>query len=100
MKKQQQTSKLLKMKMYKQKYLDGNLSKIDGHLSFLEKDYNEIKILSDKQSIEEVLIQGAVETTIQILYDKGLFDSFPKADEVSKIFCLSQGVNVNRKKTI
>ena len=30
------------------------------------------------------LIQRAVKTTIQILYDKGLFDSFQNAEEVVK----------------
>ena len=32
--------------------------------------------------MEEVLIQGAVETTIQILHDGRLFDKFDEADEV------------------
>ena len=36
--------------------------------------------------MEEVLIQKAVETTRQILHDKGLFVSFPDADEALKDF--------------
>ena len=52
-------------------YLDENLIKINGHLSNLEKDYNEFKLQYNKQSVEEILIQRAVKTTIQILYDKG-----------------------------
>ena len=36
--------------------------------------------------MEEVLIQKAVKTTIQILYDKGLFDNDESTMEVSKIF--------------
>ena len=32
-------------------YLDENLSRIDGQISLLEKNYNELKIFSDKQSI-------------------------------------------------
>ena len=67
-------------------YLDQKLSKIDGHLSLLEKDYNEFKTLSDKQSIEEVLVQRALKTTIQILYGKVIFDNFPIADEVLQHF--------------
>ena len=43
-------------------------------------------MLSDNQSIEEFLIQRAVKTTIQIIYDKGLFDGFLNADEVLKDF--------------
>ena len=35
-------------------YLDEKLLKINGHLSFLEKDYNEFKLQYNKQSIEEV----------------------------------------------
>ena len=67
-------------------YLDSKLLKIDGHLSQLEKDYNEFKIQYNKQSVEEILIQRAVKTTIQILYDKGLFDNFQNADKVLEDF--------------
>ena len=48
----------------------------------LEKDYNELKIHEDKQSVGEILVQRAAKTAIQILYDKELFDSFLKTDEV------------------
>ena len=48
-------------------YLDSKLLKIDGHLSKIEKDYNEFKLQYNKQSIENILIQRAVKTTIQIL---------------------------------
>ena len=67
-------------------YLDENLFKINGHLSKLEKDYNEFKLQYNKQSVEEILIQRAVKTTIQILYDKGLFDNFQNAHKVSEYF--------------
>ena len=67
-------------------YLDENLLKIDRHLSNLEKDYNEFKLQYNKQSVEEILIQRAVKTTIQILYDRGLFDNFQNAEEVLKDF--------------
>ena len=67
-------------------YLDEKLIKINGHLSNLEKDYNEFKLQYNKQSIEEILIQRAVKTTIQILYDKGLFDNFQNADKVLEDF--------------
>ena len=55
--------------------------KIDGHLSKLEKDFNEFKKQYNKQSVEEILIQRAVKRTIQILYDKGLFDNYANADK-------------------
>ena len=84
-------------------YLDEKLKKIDGHLSFLEKDYNEFKLQYNKQSVEEILIQRAVKTTIQILYDKGLFDNYDNADKVLEDFLfvtrrrggLSDQVNVD-----
>ena len=67
-------------------YLDSKLLKIDGHFSKLEKDYNEFKLQYNKQSAEEILVQRAVRTTIQILYDKGLFDKFQNADKVLEDF--------------
>ena len=66
-------------------YLDEKLLKIDGHLSKLEKDYNEFKLHYNKQNVEDILIQRAVKTTIQILYDRGLFDNFQKFEEVLKV---------------
>ena len=67
-------------------YLDSKLLKIDGHLSKLEKDYNEFKLQYNKQSVAEILIQRFVKTTIQMLYDKGLFDNYAKADKVLEDF--------------
>ena len=63
-------------------FLDSKLLKINGHLSKLEKDYNGFKVQYNKQSVEDILIQRAVKTTIQILHDKGLFDKFQNADKV------------------
>ena len=63
-------------------YLDEKLLKINGHLSKLKKDCNEIKLQYNKQSVEEILVQRALKTTIQILYDKGLFDNYANADKV------------------
>ena len=67
-------------------YLDSKLLKIDSHLTKLEKDFNEFKLHYNKQSVEEILIQRAVKTTIQILYDKGLFDNYANADKVLEDF--------------
>ena len=67
-------------------YLDEKLLKINGHLSKLEKGYNEFKLQYNKQSVEEVLIQRAVKRTIQILYDKSLFDHYANADKVFEDF--------------
>ena len=67
-------------------YLDEKLKTIVGHISYIEKDYNEFKKQYNKQKIEEILIQRAVKTTIQILYDKGLFDNYANADKVLEDF--------------
>ena len=67
-------------------YLDNKFKKIDGHISYIEKDYNEFKLQYNKQSVEDILVQRAVKTTIQILYDKGLFDNFQNADNVLEDF--------------
>ena len=67
-------------------YLDEKLLKIDGHLSKLEKDYNEFILQYNKQSIEEILVQRAIRTTIQRLFDKGLFDNYTNADKVLEEF--------------
>ena len=60
--------------------------KIDGHISKLEKDFNEFKLQYNKQNVEDILIQRAVKTTIQILYHKGLFDNYANADKVLEDF--------------
>ena len=67
-------------------HLDEKLSKIEGQISYFEKDYNEFKLQHNKQSIEEVLVQRAVKTTIQILYDEVLFDNYANADKVLEDF--------------
>ena len=67
-------------------YLGEKLKKIDGQFLFIENDYNEFKLQYNKQSVEEVLIQRAVKTTIQIIYDEGLFDNYANADIVLEDF--------------
>ena len=52
------------------------------HISCIEKDNNEFKLHDSKQSAEEVLIGRAMKMTVQILYDKGLFDIYANANEV------------------
>ena len=67
-------------------HLDERLIKLNGHLSKLEKDYIEFKLQYNKQNVEDILVQRAVKTTIQILYDKGLFDNYANADKVLEDF--------------
>ena len=56
-------------------YLDDKLKNINGLISYNEKDYNEFKLQYNKPSVEGFFVQRAVKTTIQILYDKCLFDN-------------------------
>ena len=72
--------------LYKKCYLDDKLLKINGHLSKLEKDYNEFQLQYNKQNVEVILIRRAVKTTIQLLYDQGLFDIYANADKVLEDF--------------
>ena len=62
--------------------------KINGQFSNLEKDYNDFKLQYHKQTVEDILFQRAVKTTIQKLYAKGYFDIFQIADEVLEDFFL------------
>ena len=75
-------------------YLDEKLIKTNGHLSKLEKDYKEFKLQHNKQNVEDFSIQRAVKTTIQLLYDKGLFDFYANADKVLEDFFLQRDVEV------
>ena len=54
--------------------------------SYIEKDYHEFNLQHNKQNVEVILIQRADKTTIQILYDKGLFDNYANADKVLEDF--------------
>ena len=57
-------------KVINRAYIDEKLLQKNGHISILEKGFNEFKLHYNKQSVEETLIQRDVETTIQILYYK------------------------------
>ena len=72
--------------------------KKEAQISYIEKNYNGLKFQNDKQSREENPIERAVKTTIQILYDKGLFDTYnhSKAYEVLKHNLLMQDNNRRR----
>ena len=61
-------------------YLDEKLLKMNSHITNTEKDYNELNLQYTKQSLAKVLIQRVVKTTIQIFYDKGLFDNCANAE--------------------
>ena len=67
-------------------YLDSKMLKIDGHLSKLEKGFNEFKLQYNKQNVEDILVQRAVKSTKQILYDEGLFDNYANADKILEDF--------------
>ena len=72
--------------MINKAFLDEILSQIEGHFSNKENEYNEIKSLCNKESVEEILVRRVLKTTIQILFHKWLFDNYDNSDEVSKEF--------------
>ena len=74
--------------------LDKKLAEVKRHLSHREKDYNEYN--DHERHNGEVLIEKAVKTTIQILYDKVLFDTYDNADEILKDFLFIE-VNDRRR---
>ena len=59
-------------------------------------------MLSNKESVEKVLIQSAVKTTIQIRYDKRVFDSFLNEDKVLKtlLFVTRHGTDLNEENNV
>ena len=61
-------------KVINKTYLDENFTKLEGHLSIVEKSFRFFKLNNNKQSVEEILIQRSVKMTFQLIYDKGLFD--------------------------
>ena len=77
-------------------YLDTKRSKIEGHILFLEKDYNDYILHDIKQSIGEVLGK-AVKTTTKIRYNKNLFDNYDIADEVLKNYLLIDEITDRRR---
>ena len=70
----------------KKGYLDEEIKKTNGRIAYIKKDYNEFKKQYNKKPVEEILVQKAVKTTIQILYDKHLFDNYANADKVLEKF--------------
>ena len=55
-------------------YLDPKASKIEGHLSLIDKNYKDIELPNSKQSLEEV-VERALKTNFQITFDKRSYDS-------------------------
>ena len=76
-------------------HLDEQLSKIEGEISYIEEHCKENKLHNNKHS-EEFLIENAVQTTVQILSDMGLFDNFDNAEEILKDYLLFK-VNKRRR---
>ena len=50
--------------------LDTELSKKEGHISYMEKDGNELKVRNNKEAEEDVLDERAVKTTLQLIYHR------------------------------
>ena len=67
-------------------YLNEKIVKHKRSHIISRENYNEFKLQYIKQSVEEILIQKAFKTTIQIFYGKGLFDKYANAAKVLEIF--------------
>ena len=80
--------------------LEETLYNVEGLVSYIEEDYNEIKFLTSKQSIEEDFMQRAVKTTIKTVYDRGFSDSFPNADKIPRDFLFATRRRPDLKKLI
>ena len=76
-------------------YLNSEVSKVQNHRTYIEKDYNELKLRNDKQS-EEILVEKAVKPIFQTLYDNGLFDKKDNANEILKDYLF---IEVNGRRT-
>ena len=72
-------------------YFDEKLKKIDSHIVYTEKDYNEFKLQYNEQNVEDISMQRVVKTMIQILHDKGLLDNYnyANADKVLEDFLIT-----------
>ena len=75
-------------------YLDWKIAELKCQIWHIEKIYIEFKDL--EKSNEEVLIERAVKTTIQILYGKRILDNYDNANELLKN-CLLIEVNKRRR---
>ena len=51
-------------------------------MSVMEKDYNEFKLHSNKQSVEDILIERAETSTIQIVCENISIDNYDNAEYV------------------
>ena len=60
----------------------------------MEKKNNEVKLRNEKKS-EDVLSARAAKLTIQILYEKRIFDNCHNADEVLKDYLL---IKINQRR--
>ena len=67
---------IIKEHVINKAYLDEKLSKTNGRLTILGKNYNQFLLNCNEQSVEEILIQRTVKTTIQILYNNSFLVIF------------------------
>ena len=75
-------------------YLDTKISKSESHISYIGNDYDEFNLHCNKKHSEEVLIEKAVKSGIQLLYEEGLFDDCDNAVEVLNVFYLLKKVGL------
>ena len=76
-------------------YLDSKILKINGHLSKLEKDYNEFKLQYNKQIVKDIfLFKELWKQRYKYFMIRDCLIIFKKLIKFWKIFCLVQGEEV------
>ena len=70
-------------------YLDTKSAEVKGDISYMENNFNEFK--GYERYKEEVLVEKAVKTAIQIAFDRGLFDEYDLVNEVLNVSLLIEG---------
>ena len=82
-------------------YLDAKKTEVEGYISLIEKNYNQLKRNHEKGkttlgSFRDLtfLTERAVKASMRILYDKGLFGSYDNADETLKDYSDKEFIEV------
>ena len=63
-------------------YLGTKIAETKGHISFLEKTYEQIQ----REKKNDKLIGNALKATMQVLYDEKFYDDLENPDEALRFF--------------
>ena len=74
--------------------MDEKLKERDGHISYTENDYNELKSQYNKQSVESFFIEELWKRLCKQFMTKVYLMLFQMQIRFQKFFCLSQDVDL------